>query len=178
VSLEHPFEPVFDKNSSILILGTFPSIKSREYGFYYGHPQNRFWKILACVTRALQPHTIEGKKRLLLKNRIALWDVLRSCDIKGSRDHAIQNPVPVDLSSLLACTNITHIFANGNKTFQMLNKYYDIKVQQKTTKLPSTSAANARYKFEELVSSWQCVAQAIVHSKSCSAYARRCDANN
>jgi hypoxanthine-DNA glycosylase len=108
----------------------------------------------------LQPHTVEEKKSLLLKNRIALWDVLKSCDIKGSGDLAIQNPSPVDLSYLLAYTNITHIFANGDKTFQMIKKYYSSEVLKKTTKLPSTSAANVRYQFKELVAFWQCVEQA------------------
>ena len=111
----HSFEPVYDKASEILILGTLPSVKSRENNFYYGHKQNRFWKVLATLLKEPVPHTIEEKKAMLLAHRIALWDVIQSCDIKGSSDSSIKNVQPTDIGMILEKTNITRIYANGNK---------------------------------------------------------------
>ena len=119
----HSFEPVYDKASEILILGTLPSVKSRENNFYYGHKQNRFWKVLATLLKEPVPDTIEEKKAMLLAHRIALWDVIQSCDIKGSSDSSIKNVQPTDIGMILEKTNITRIYANGNKAGQLYKRY-------------------------------------------------------
>ena len=112
-NITHTFEPVFDENSKILILGTFPSVKSRENHFYYGHPQNRFWKVMAAVTDSTQPQTIEEKKNFLLENHIAVWDVIHSCSIEGSSDSSITDVVPNDFTELFARTHLLAVAANG-----------------------------------------------------------------
>ncbi|MDR1034692.1 MAG: DNA-deoxyinosine glycosylase [Holosporales bacterium] len=153
--IAHPFEPIFDEESQVLILGTFPSIRSRESGFYYGHPQNRFWKVMAYITKTDQiPQTISSKKHMLIKNGIALWDVLQSCDIEGSSDNNIRNPTPTDLSIIFNETNIKYIYTNGLQSYQFFNKYHDKSYNGKLIELPSTSPANARYTIEQLVTIW------------------------
>lgn len=119
----HPFEPVYDENSEILILGTFPSVKSRQTDFYYGHPQNRFWRVLARLTGEETPESIEEKRSLLLRHRIALWDVLQSCDIRGSSDSSIRNAEPADIRRILETAKIKSIYANGGKAAQLYRKY-------------------------------------------------------
>lgn len=151
----HPFKPVFDKRSSILILGTFPSEKSRKYGFFYGHPQNRFWKLIALLTKTeIIPKSIDEKKEILLKNRIALWDVIYSCDIKGSSDASITNVVPNDFSKILNSANIKQIYANGEKTYNIYMKYCYKNVGKEIIRLPSTSPANASYNLARLKKEW------------------------
>lgn len=119
----HTFQPVFDAYSKVLILGTFPSVKSRENCFYYGHPQNRFWKVIAHLTGEPVPETIEQKKSLLLQNKIAIWDVIQSCDIVGSSDSSIKNVTASDLSLVLTKSSISKIFANGATAAKLYNKY-------------------------------------------------------
>ncbi|MDR2107271.1 MAG: DNA-deoxyinosine glycosylase [Holosporaceae bacterium] len=154
--LIHPFDPVFNKNSSVLILGTFPSVKSREYGFYYGHPRNRFWKVIASITNTNPvPETISDKKQMLLENKIALADVLQSCRIKGSGDGSIRDAVPANLSEILNNADIRCIYANGNKAYQLLIKYFHKNIERKIIKLPSTSPANAAYDPGKLISEWK-----------------------
>ena len=144
--LKHnPFEPVYDQNSKILILGTMPSPKSIDYGFYYGHPQNRFWKILPFLLGVDYPNTIEEKKAFLLLHRIALWDVLASCEIKGADDSSIKNPKVNDISSLIGKSSIKHVFTTGNTATKLYDKYCYPTVNIPTIGLPSTSAANCRY---------------------------------
>ncbi|MDR0580981.1 MAG: DNA-deoxyinosine glycosylase [Holosporaceae bacterium] len=156
MQLTHPFNPVFDEKSRILILGTFPSVKSREYGFYYGHPQNRFWKVISCVTNTDPiPETIADKKQMLLKNGIALSDVLQSCDIDGSSDSSIKNAVPADLSKIFDNANIKHIYANGEKAYQLFIKYLYKNIGREIIKLPSTSPTNAQYNLEKLIFEWE-----------------------
>ena len=122
--IKHEFEPVFDKNSKILVLGTLPSVKSRENNFYYGHPQNRFWKLIAALCdEDIVPQTIEEKKQMLLRNHIAVWDVISECDIIGSSDSSIKNVVPVDLSVILDNADIDRIYANGGKAYELYMKY-------------------------------------------------------
>ena len=121
--IEHPIEPVFDQNSRILILGSFPSVKSREVKFFYGHPKNRFWKVIAAVYGEKAPDSIEEKKSFLLRNHIAVWDVIKSCDIEGSADSSIKNVVPNDLNRILNQAEIEHIFLNGKKAEQLYKKY-------------------------------------------------------
>ena len=153
--VEHTFEPVYDKNSKILILGTFPSVKSRENQFFYGHPQNRFWKVLAQVTGEEVPKTIEEKKALLLRNRIAIWDVIHSCKIIGSSDSSIQDVVVNDFSNILKNANIENIYANGGKAYELYRKYAFEKTGREIIKLPSTSPANAGWSLERLCEAWE-----------------------
>lgn len=136
----------------MLILGTFPSVKSRESGFYYGHPQNRFWKLLAVLTetKAL-PSSIESKKQILLKSGIALWDVVASCEIQGSSDLSISQVVPNDLSALRERAAVKKIFANGDKAYKLYGKFWSDSIE----KLPSTSPANANYSFSALLEKWK-----------------------
>ena len=151
----HEFEPVFDAESRILILGTFPSVKSRETAFYYGHPQNRFWKVLAYLTTEPMPQTVAEKKALLFRHHIALWDVIASCEISGSSDNSIQNVVPVNLDKVLNQCSIKKIFANGKLAGKFYRQYLEPMTQMEIHVLPSTSPANAMYDFERLLTQWQ-----------------------
>ena len=155
--ITHNFSPVFDGNSEILILGSLPSVKSREKAFYYGHPQNRFWRVLASIYRTEVPDSIEGKTGLLLTNRIALWDVISSCDIRGSSDSSIRNVVPTDLNRIIKDANIRHIYANGKTAAALYNKYQFKKTGVSITTLPSTSPANAVWTFERLCEAWKII---------------------
>lgn len=150
----HEFEPVFDGHSRVLILGTFPSVKSRENQFYYGHPQNRFWKIMARLTESDVPETIEEKKKILLGHGIAIWDVIARCEIQGSSDSSIRNVVPADLSRILDNCSITEIYANGGTAKKLYEKYSKVKTGRAITGLPSTSPANAAYSVDRLMESW------------------------
>ena len=151
----HSFEPVYDKASEILILGTLPSVKSRENNFYYGHKQNRFWKVLATLLQEPVPHTIEEKKAMLLAHRIALWDVIQSCDIKGSSDSSIKNVKPTELRKILDASNIKQIYANGSKAGQLYKKYQLPLTGMEAVVLPSTSPANAAWSLERLCEAWR-----------------------
>lgn len=153
----HTISPVYDSNSKVLILGSFPSVKSREEGFFYGHPQNRFWKVLAFVLHCDIPKTIEDKKKMLLQNNIALWDVIFSCDIVGSSDSSIKNVMPNDICKIIAETEITKIITNGKKADSLYKKYIEEKTGIKAVCLPSTSPANASWSFDRLCSEWQVV---------------------
>jgi len=153
--MTHTFLPVYDENSELLILGSFPSVKSREQGFYYGHPQNRFWKVLAAVCECEVPKTIEEKKKMLLKNHIAIWDVIDSCDIIGSSDSSIKHVVPADIAGILTKTNITRIFANGKTAGNLYKKFSENSTGIPAVVLPSTSPANAAYSLEKLIEVWK-----------------------
>lgn len=153
--ISHTFMPVYDENSKLLILGSFPSVKSREQGFYYGHPQNRFWKVLAEVCGCEVPQTTEDKKRMLLANHIAIWDVIDSCDIIGSSDSSIKNVVPADIAGILSKTKITRIFANGKTAGKLYQKFSEESTGIKAVVLPSTSPANAACTLEKLVEAWK-----------------------
>lgn len=153
----HSFEPVYDKASVILILGTLPSVKSRENNFYYGHKQNRFWKVLATLLKEPVPDTIEEKKAMLLAHRIALWDVIQSCDIKGSSDSSIKNVQPTDIGMILEKTNITRIYANGNKAGQLYKRYQFPVTGIEAMVLPSTSPANAAWSLDRLCEAWRVI---------------------
>ena len=159
--VSHEFEPVFDENSKVLILGTFPSVKSRENQFYYGHPQNRFWKVIARLTESEVPQTIEEKKKLLLEHGIAIWDVIESCDIIGSSDSSIKNVVPADIGKVLAHSNIRNIYANGGTAKRLYEKYSRQKTGREIIGLPSTSPANAAYSLERLLEYWQDVKKVL-----------------
>lgn len=153
--VSHTFAPVFDERSKVLILGSFPSVKSRENEFYYGHPQNRFWRVLAQMFGEGVPQTIEAKKDFLLRNQIALWDVIASCDIEGSSDSSIRNVEPNDMQMILARADIRAIYANGDKAYQLFMKYCKKDGQPPIYKLPSTSPANAAWSVERLVEAWR-----------------------
>lgn len=153
--VSHDFEPVFGENSKVLILGTFPSVKSRENRFYYGHPQNRFWKVIAGLTESEVPQTIEEKKKLLLEHGIAIWDVIESCDIIGSSDSSIKNVVPADIERVVANSKIQNIYANGGTAKKLYEKYSQKKTGREIIGLPSTSPANAAYSLERLLECWQ-----------------------
>ena len=153
--VSHDFEPVFDENSKVLILGTFPSVKSRENQFYYGHPQNRFWKVIAGLTESEVPQTIEEKKKLLLEHGIAIWDVIESCDIIVSSDSSIKNVVPADIERVVANSKIQNIYANGGTAKKLYEKYSQKKTGREIIGLPSTSPANAAYSLERLLECWQ-----------------------
>lgn len=149
------FEPVFDAHAKILILGSLPSVKSREEGFYYGHPRNRFWKVLSGVLAWKEPVFIEEKKEMLLKNHVALWDVIESCEIKGSSDSSIRNVVPAKIHKLLEHTEITDIFVNGQTAGRLYKKFIQKQTGIEATVLPSTSPANAAYSLERLLEEWR-----------------------
>ena len=153
----HPIEPVFDENSRILILGSFPSVKSREVGFFYGHTQNRFWKVVATVFETEVPDTIEKKRRFLLDYGIAVWDVISSCEISGSSDSSIRNVIPNDIGIILNKANIKQIFVNGKTAEKYYNKYVLPLIGRPAICLPSTSPANAAWSIEKLVKSWNVI---------------------
>ena len=156
--LVHPFPPVYDAKSEILILGSFPSVKSRENMFYYGHPQNRFWRVLAAVYKSDVPQSIDEKVRFLLKHHIALWDVIASCDISGSSDSSIQNAVPNDLSPILNAAKIQAVFCNGTTASRLYERYLLPVTGMQAVRLPSTSPANASFSLDRLAEQWQAVA--------------------
>lgn len=152
--ISHEFGPVYDERSEILILGSFPSVKSREVQFYYGHPQNRFWKVLSYILKTEIPQTIEEKKNMLLEHHIALWDVIESCSIIGSSDTSIKDVVVNDFSAILAGSQIKKIYVNGTKAYDLYHKYAEKQTGIKAIKLPSTSPANAAWKLERLCEVW------------------------
>lgn len=147
--IEHTLKPIYDKNSKVLILGSIPSIKSRKVGFYYAHPQNKFWKILAKIYNENIPNNKKEKITFLKKHNIALFDVLKSCDIKSSSDSSIKNPIPNDLTPILNKTNIKTIFTSGKKAYNLYQKYCYPKTKINAIYLPSTSPANCPKGIEE-----------------------------
>lgn len=155
IHVTHTFEPVFDGNSKVLILGTFPSVKSREQNFYYGHPQNRFWRVVAAVCGCAVPAAIPEKKEMLLREQIAIWDVIASCDITGSSDASIRNVQANDIRRILEVVPEIRIFANGAKAHQLYQKYMQQAAGREATRLPSTSPANAACGMEKLVGAWR-----------------------
>ena len=155
LAIHHPFAPVFDSTSRVLVLGTFPSVQSRANAFYYGHPQNRFWPVLAALFGAVVPSSVEEKTALLLTHHVALWDVLASCDIAGSADGSIRNPVPNDLSELLGQAPICTVFANGQTAAALYRRWSQPQTGLPMIALPSTSPANARCTLETLIAAWK-----------------------
>ena len=150
----HPIKPLYDTNSKILILGSFPSVKSREQLFFYGHPQNHFWRVISAVFNKPVPETVEQKRKLLLDCHIAVWDVIASCDITGSSDSSIKNVVPNDISVILNSAPIEKIFVNGQTAYKYYNKYIRDTVGRQAIVLPSTSPANAAWSIDKLVDEW------------------------
>ncbi|HJC23579.1 MAG TPA: DNA-deoxyinosine glycosylase [Candidatus Eisenbergiella merdavium] len=153
----HEFPPVYDADSRILILGTFPSVKSREQHFYYGHPQNRFWQVIAALTGSGTPESIEEKKTMLLKNGIAVWDVIASCRITGSSDSSIRDVKANDIAGLLQKSRIRAVYANGTTAFRLYEKYCFPQTGLKAVCLPSTSPANAAWTLPKLLEAWKVI---------------------
>lgn len=155
--ITHPIPPVFDRHSKVLILGSFPSVKSREAQFFYGHPRNRFWKVTSAVFGTPEPKTVEEKKAFLLSHGIAVWDVIASCEIEGSSDSSIKNVVPNDLTRILNATDIKQIFVNGKTAEKFYNKYIKDTIGREAVCLPSTSPANAAWSVERLAKAWSLI---------------------
>ena len=155
--ITHAFDPVFDSESRILVLGTMPSPKSRELGFYYSHPRNRFWPVLAEILREEVPKTPEKKNEFCLKNKIALWDVLKECDIEGASDSSIKNAVPNDISIILNSADIKAVFTTGTTAAKLYKKFIEPETEVPAKVLPSTSPANAKIKFEELAEQYKII---------------------
>lgn len=147
----HPLEPIYDKDSRVLILGTMPSVKSREVAFYYAHPQNRFWKILSRVYNEEIGITSDERKEFLIRHHIALFDVLKSCDIDGSSDSSIKNPIPNDLSEILNNSKIKTIFTTGKKAYNLYMKLIYPNTLIEAIYLPSTSPANSPKGIDDLL---------------------------
>lgn len=155
--VSHEFGPFINKDSKILILGSIPSVKSREYGFYYMHPQNRFWKVLSDLFNEDFPNSLDDKKLLLKKHNIALWDVLESCDIYGSSDSTIKSPKVNDIKSLINGTDVKTIFVTGKKALQLYNKYCFGNVGISAIYLPSTSGANCAFSYDMLKEKYEII---------------------
>ena len=152
----HDLSPVYDEHSRILILGSLPSVKSRGQ-FFYNHPQNRFWKVLAAVTGHAPLENVEDKKKFLLEQHIALWDVIASCDIIGSSDSSIKNVVPNDIGHILSEAPVERIFVNGQTAFKLYKKYVLPQTGVMPVCLHSTSPANAAWNMEKLVEAWRVI---------------------
>ena len=155
----HPFGPLYDENSRVLILGSFPSVKSREQNFFYGHPQNRFWKVVPAVFGQPVPQTVEEKKLLILHNGLALWDSIASCEITGSSDASIRNVRANDIGIILSSCSIERIYCNGRRSHEMYNRYIEPVTGRGAVCLPSTSPANARWTLEKLTEAWSVIAK-------------------
>lgn len=153
----HPIPPLYSASSSVLILGSFPSVKSREQEFFYGHPQNRFWRVIAAVYGTSVPTAAEEKKKLILSNGLALWDVIAECEIEGSSDSSISAVKPNDISIILNNCPVKRIFVNGKTAEKYYIKYIQPKIGLKAVCLPSTSPANAAWSFERLCEAWKVI---------------------
>ncbi len=153
----HPLSPVYDEHSRILILGSFPSVKSREEGFYYGHPQNRFWKVLSKLLDIELPKTVEEKEKMLTEEHIALWDVIAECEICGSSDSTISSVISNDISSISDTADIKAVFTNGSVAAKLYERYVYPISKVKAVPLPSTSPANAAYSFDRLCKEWSVI---------------------
>lgn len=159
--IQHEIKPVYNRNSRILILGSFPSVKSREGGFFYHHPQNRFWKVLAALTDEPIPVSIKEKKELLLTHGIAVYDVIASCDIVGSSDSSIANVIPSNIEEILLHSSVKKIYVNGQKAYELYEKYQKKQTKIEAIKLPSTSPANAAKSLEALIQDWSVIRSEI-----------------
>jgi len=156
--VEHTLKPIYNTDSKILILGTMPSPKSREYGFYYSHPQNRFWRIVSDLYGQQLPESNEEKTDFLLRNHIALWDVLKSCRIDGADDASIKDPIANDIAALLEQTNIRVVFTSGTKAFTLYKRFCLESSGVPAIALPSTSPANCRhYDYERLKAAYRII---------------------
>ena len=154
MSVAHPFDPVVSPESRVLILGSFPSVKSREQGFYYGHPQNRFWRMLAAVFDEPVPQSIPEKRELVLRHGLALWDVIASCEITGSSDASVKNAVPVEIARVTGVADIRGVLCNGGLSGRLYARYLAPLTGIEALVMPSTSPANAAWTLPRLVDAW------------------------
>ena len=165
MSQTHTFKPIFDRNSKILILGSFPSVVSRKFGFYYANPQNRFWRLLAGILNAPLPESIDEKIKFLLTHRIAIYDAAISCEIKGSSDAKMTAVSPANLEPIFSGARIAQVYANGGKAHEICEKYLKTQILNATgkepIKLPSTSPANAKFSLLRLANEWSVIAEAL-----------------
>lgn len=159
--IDHPFGPLYDASSRILILGSFPSVKSREQNFFYGHPQNRFWRVVSELLDEALPQTIPEKRKMLLSHHIALWDTIASCTVTGSSDASIKDVVPNDLSKILEAADIRQIYCNGNASWSLYEKYIRPVTGRSAVKLPSTSPANAAWSIARLEEAWKVILEKL-----------------
>ena len=155
--IKHPFGPLYSRESRVLILGSFPSVKSREQNFFYGHPQNRFWKVISNIFDKPVPVTIEEKRDLIIKSGLALWDSIASCEIVGSSDSSIRNAKANDLRVILDSASIERIYCNGKKSYELYVKYIEPEIGIKAICLPSTSPANAQWTLDKLIEAWSVI---------------------
>lgn len=153
----HPLKPLYNKNSKILILGSFPSIKTRKYGFFYGHPQNRFWTLMENLFNVKLSKDIDVRRTFLLKHKIAIFDSIYKCDIVGSSDASIKNVLPSNLDEIFEKADINQVFCNGAASYKYYKKYHEKKFNKNAIKLPSTSPANARFRLEDLIKEWEVI---------------------
>lgn len=156
-TIVHPLKPFFKHDSQILILGSFPSVKTREYGFFYGHPQNRFWPLMEKIFGQSLSRDIEERKEFLAKNKIAMYDSIYQCDIIGSSDASIKNVIPSDLTAIIMNSQVKQVFCNGGASYKYYKHYHEKSLGLKAIKLPSTSPANARYRIEDLFEQWKLI---------------------
>lgn len=156
-NLIHPFPPLYNSESTTLILGSFPSVKSREARFFYGHPQNRFWRVMALLFDSRVPETIEEKTSLMLSHRLALWDSIHSCTIRGSSDSSVRDVVPNDIGAILRSSKINRVFCNGALSYKMYMKYIYPATGLAAVRLPSTSPANAGCSLTRLTEEWRVI---------------------
>lgn len=161
-TIQHPFPALYDEHARILILGSFPSVKSREQQFFYGHKQNRFWKVTSGLLGCSVPESIPEKRQMLLSHHIAVWDVIASCSIEGSSDSSIRDVIPNDLTDILSQADIQAVFTNGGKAHELYQKYTCPKTGISAIKLPSTSPANAAFSVEKLKAEWACILPYLV----------------
>ena len=166
--ITHPFPPLYDETSRILILGSLPSVKSREQMFFYGHPQNRFWPLLASLFGEPAPASIEEKRELALRHHIAMWDTIYSCDIKGSSDSSIRNVVPTDLKRIVETSQISQVFCNGKTSGNYYHRYQEKILGIPAIVLPSTSPANAAWTMARLEGAWQVIPEALAEPRKLS----------
>ncbi|MBR3212730.1 MAG: DNA-deoxyinosine glycosylase [Firmicutes bacterium] len=159
MELQHPFGPLYNENSRVLILGSFPSVKSREQNFFYGHPQNRFWKVVAAVFGRPVPVSIDEKKALILESGLALWDSIASCEITGSSDASIRNVRANDIGVILDSCRIERIYCNGRKSHELYQRYIMPRTGREAECLPSTSPANAQWTLDRLIEAWRVIGE-------------------
>lgn len=159
--IDHPFGPLYDASSRILILGSFPSVKSREQNFFYGHPQNRFWRVVSELLDEALPQTVPEKRKMLLSHHIALWDTIASCTVTGSSDASIKDVVPNDLSKILEAADIRQIYCNGMTSWSLYEKYIRPVTGRSAVKLPSTSPANAAWSLPRLKEAWKVILEEL-----------------
>jgi len=153
----HPFGPLYDTQCKVLILGSLPSLKSREQNFFYGHPRNRFWPLLAALFHETPPVSVQEKREMALRHHIALWDTIYSCEIIGSSDSSIRSVEPTDLCPIVEESGVRRIFCNGRTSWDYYRRYQEKELGMEAVLLPSTSPANAAWSMDRLIAAWSVI---------------------